>query len=283
MLICSELPRCMMLLNNDLNEYDFVLFHMYEKDEEYRRFYLSLRQTHPSRTMIFDNSAYEYFVTGQRLDVHAFIKACIELKPDYVIAPDVLMDKDKTLKGTSNFMTYWKRDAERFCDYTEVIGVMQGNSMQDLLECAQEFTKLGITSIAMPFHNSFFKDVMYPMVDPSIEDEWKCYFGTITEDHKYAIGRVMFTKLYQRYLCGFEHLHFLGSHCPYEKVYLQKMFDGAYATMDTAYPVKVGYMGISLFAEKSKPEVIIDEIFDEQLPPPIINVISENIKKFKEL
>ena len=34
--INCELPKCMLEDNNELNEYDFVLFHLYIKDAEYR-------------------------------------------------------------------------------------------------------------------------------------------------------------------------------------------------------------------------------------------------------
>lgn len=104
MLINSELPNCMLDRNNKLNEYDFVLFHLYESNIQYREYYLSQRRLYPDRLMIFDNSAYEYFVKGETLDLQLYYEAICELRPDFYILPDVLMSKEKTIKGVTDFL-----------------------------------------------------------------------------------------------------------------------------------------------------------------------------------
>ena len=60
MLINSELPLTMLKENATLNEYDFVLFHLYQQHPEYRDYYKEMRRSNPKRLMIFDNSTYEY-------------------------------------------------------------------------------------------------------------------------------------------------------------------------------------------------------------------------------
>ena len=88
--INSELPMCMLDKNNTYNEYDFVLFHLYVSNTEYRNYYLNQRGTNPSRLMILDNSAYEFYVKGEQLDLQEFFEAICELKPDMYILPDGL-------------------------------------------------------------------------------------------------------------------------------------------------------------------------------------------------
>ena len=101
MKINSELPLCMLPFNNELNEYDFVLFHLYKTNQKYKNYYLEQRRLYPDRLMIFDNSAYEFYVKGEQLNLEEYFKAIMELKPDMYILPDVLMDSQKTVDGRS--------------------------------------------------------------------------------------------------------------------------------------------------------------------------------------
>ena len=50
----NELPLCMMDHNLTLNDYDFVLFHLYKENELYREYYKAVRKTYPDRLMLFD-------------------------------------------------------------------------------------------------------------------------------------------------------------------------------------------------------------------------------------
>ena len=136
--INSELPNCMLEENLTLNEYDFVLFHLYESDERYRNFYKQMRIAHPDRLMIFDNSAYEYFVKGETLDMDKYVQAILDLKPNFYILPDVLRDKDKTIEGINTFVEkYIKNDKYRKQLLTGGISypmaIAQGSSSEDLV------------------------------------------------------------------------------------------------------------------------------------------------------
>ena len=93
MQINSELPIELLCYNNEYNEYDFVLFHLMEHSV-YKNYFIYQRILHPDRLMILDNSAYEYFIKGEQLDIQKFIEVINVLKPDYYILPDKLMDKE---------------------------------------------------------------------------------------------------------------------------------------------------------------------------------------------
>ena len=56
MKINSELPMCLLSQNNGINEYDFVLFHLYISNKDYRNYYRNQRVLFPGRLMILDNS-----------------------------------------------------------------------------------------------------------------------------------------------------------------------------------------------------------------------------------
>lgn len=269
-----ELPLCLMDKNLELNEYDFVLYHLYSTNERYKNYYQSVRFNNPDRIMILDNSAYEYFVKGESLDIESFINCILELNPTYYILPDVLMDKEKTLNNTVKFMVNMLGKGST---QSQPLAVAQGVTEEEMVDCLLQFEEWGIKNVAIPFHNSFFKSLsIYTAED--IKNDFLSEYGRITEDIYYALGRIAFVDRYRDLLKRFDYVHMLGSHCPLEKVYY-KDFD----SMDTGYPVKCGYVGDELFKEACKPNVIIDEFLNEELDIETKTRIEDNVNLFKNL
>lgn len=279
MKINSELPNCMLDVNNQLNEYDFVLFHLYESNIQYREYYLNQRRLYPNRLMIFDNSAYEYYVKGEILDLHLYYEAICELCPDYYILPDVLMDKDKTVQGVDDFLHLYELGIALNTGKSQPLAVAQGITPNELLDCLDIYKALGITNICIPFHNRFFYK-MGQVVHKDIQQHFVNVYGPVlTEDHMYAMGRVLFVYNNIKKISDFDYVHLLGSHCPFEK----SMYGSAIDSMDTGYPVKCAIVGEKLGEEKCKPNVIIDEFLDKELDKETIDLIKENVTIFREL
>lgn len=279
MKINSELPNCMLDVNNQLNEYDFVLFHLYESNERYREYYLNQRKIHPNRLMIFDNSAYEYYVKGEILDLHLYYEAICELCPDYYILPDVLMDKDKTIQGVDDFLHLYELGIALNTGKSKPLAVAQGITPNELLDCLNIYKGLGITNVCIPFHNRFFYE-MGQIVHKDIQQHFVDIYGSVlTEDHMYAMGRVQFIYNNIIKISDFDYVHLLGSHCPFEK----SMYSSVIDSMDTGYPVKCAIVGEKLGKEKCKPNVIIDEFLDKKLDKETIDLIKRNVTIFKEL
>lgn len=274
MKINSELPLCLLDKNKDLNEFDFVLFHLYKECESYANYFKQMRKDYSDRLMILDNSAYEYYVKGEELDLNEFIACINALEPDYFVLPDVLMDKNKTIDYIKNF----KQLAGDKILNSKPIAVAQGISTSELLDCLNEYEEMGIENIAIPFHNKFFKEIgLY--CDEDIQNEFAdTYRCPVTEDMLYAMGRVQFVRNYGDVLKRFKYIHFLGSHCPLEKVYY-KYFD----SMDTGYPVKCAYFGDLLGEEKSKPNIIIDDFFYADFDIEVKELMEINVERFKNI
>ena len=276
-----ELPLCLMEKNNELNNYDFVLFHLYISNKEYREYFLNQRVEHPDRLMILDNSAYEFYVKGETLDLNHYLKVILELKPDLYILPDVLMNKDKTLQLTKAFLIEFSDQITE----SKPLSVLQGNTPENLIECLEEYNKLNIKNIAVPFHNKFLFE-LGKTVDPFTKEAFDKWHGRrgITPDAQYAMGRIKFLTTLRSKLNDIDHLHILGSHDPFEKV-IYNMWDwkDLVITMDTGYPVKCGIKGILLGSEESKPDVIIDEFLEEDLPQNIKECIEHNVAVFRDL
>lgn len=272
--INSELPICMLSSNNELNEYDFVLFHLYKNNEQYRKYYLNQRKINSDRLMILDNSAYEFFVSGDKLVMNDFYDAIIELKPDYYILPDSLMNFEKTITDTKSFLNIFGKSLD--LANSRPIAVLQGNSIGEFLEAASIYNSYNIDAIAIPFHNSFFRDID---IDVDIMNDFFNEFGPDNVDAEYAMGRVQFMRDYKDQLKSlFNHIHLLGSHQPYEKKWYHD-FD----TMDTGYPVKCAINGIELGKDYEKPDIIIDNFLNENLNNKIKDLIRYNITEFKKI
>ena len=293
--INSELPITLLeKYNESLNDYDFVLFHLYKSEPEYKQYFNRMREEHPERVMIFDNSAYEFYVKGETLDLNEYEQAIIELNPDYYILPDVLMDKEKTLNNTREFIQSHKINIEKYFETSgesapQPIAVPQGNSIDDFNTCLMLMLNMGCTNIAIPFHNGFFKEE-FDECDSDIAYEFACAgYNFCTEDVRYAMGRCMWMKHYGMNILFSQNtkrctkLHLLGSHCPAEKAYLNILFDfdNDNVTMDTGYPVKCAMSGVELGKEKSKPYIIIDDFIHDNIPDVIQRLIEKNIKIFK--
>lgn len=276
MKINCELPNDMLSVNAYLNEYDFVLFHLYSTDKTYREYYQGMRRYRPNRLMILDNSAYEFFIKGDVLDEHGYLTAIKELKPDIFLLPDVLMNKWETILGSQKFILKWKSQAKD-CP-SQPMAVLQGNSPEELIECAKEYKEMGIERIAIPFHNSFF--TTYSDGEDHLRNDWRLHTGSISEDDEYALGRVVFLRNYQHVLKKFQHVHLLGSHNPLEKRF-EKEFRFV-KTMDTGYPVKCAIAGHRLGEETSKPNIIIDDFLNKQLSDETRHLITENVELFKQ-
>lgn len=281
-----ELPLDLLFLNTILNDYDMVLFHLYASNPKYRSYYQNLRKTYPERMMILDNSAYEFYIKGENLDVASFKQAINELKPDFYIVPDVLMNALQTIQYFHDWLDYIKQSK------SQALLVLQGNSEKEMMTCFDTYCSayrnlgLGTPNICIPFHNSFFKT--YPCSDHLKKDILKEYNikheYSITEDHKYAFGRISFVYNNLESLCSDSgHIHFLGSHCPAEKITYNKLFEYKYSvSMDTGYPVKLGLRHVALGEEKQKPNIIIDDFLDAYLTTDdkVYSII--NIDRFKK-
>ena len=82
----SELPITLLNSHNEtLNDFDFVLLHLYVSDPGYRKYFDQMREQHPERMMIFDNSAYEFFVKGEEL-FHKYAPRALSRQAERFIA-----------------------------------------------------------------------------------------------------------------------------------------------------------------------------------------------------
>lgn len=276
MKICSELPLDILKKDNlRYNDYDFVLFHLFASNPEYHDYFMKMRQDYPERLMIFDNSAYEFYVKGEELDLNKYLDAIVELQPDFYIVPDTLMDFSETI---DKYYEFNRLIIERWGWHSPIMGkslcVAQGNTPEELTRCLCKYYECSETAVAIPFHNSFFKDAM------GIEDMAKWftdYRMKVRDDHRYAAGRWAWFLENRGLLRLFEHVHLLGSHWPKEKM----LYKDKVNTFDTAYPIKCAFEGYELENEPTKPNILIDDILTKETDKHTEILIDINMTKFK--
>lgn len=276
-----ELPWCMLEpFNESLNTMDLILFHLCEEYEEYKEYYKNLIKRSPERVSILDNSAYEFFIKRQVLDLDRYCEIINELNPTYYILPDELMDYDMTLDKINQFI---KNYMPKITANSQPIIVVQGNTSEELVELYDEVFedhKALKRNIAIPFHNSFFKTLpVDSIVIKTFEHMLKDKKILGSEDVQYAMGRVQWILNHKYLLKNCDYIHILGSHCPLEKLF----YNGLVNSMDTGYPVKCGVKGYNLFDEPSKPDIIIDEFFKSTFDDNAKTIIKNNIIRFSKM
>ena len=269
MLRNNELPLCMLDEDDQLNQYNFVLYHLLLDSPEYFKHYA---KSH--RFTILDNSAYEFYVRGKSLDLSDYAAAVQFISPDIYILPDVLMDADATLRGVVQFMEKYSPHLN-----STPMAVLQGNSDEDFMRCLHEYVSVGINYIAIPFHNSFFTNV--DENDSDISEmvlTFKRIYNTdtLTQDMKYALGRYKFIIMHYKELSQcVDYIHLLGSHCPAEQICYRTM--PVIKSVDTGYPVKCAMEGHVLYNESHKPTIIIDDFMNINLDKSTKDLIRINL------
>lgn len=275
-LLNCELPAQLLFKSEELNDYDFVLFHLFVKNSTYRE-YFSRVMKEGKRMTILDNSAYEFYRDGGHFSVNDFEKIIEEFNPTYFIVPDVLMDSVSTL---SNF-NVWKG----FLPGHKRMVVPQGKSLKEWLDCYKRMLdKGGFEYIGIPFHNDFFWDLGTTVYEFAKRDrrgpsQWN-------SDMAYAQGRCFLLQylVKEALIDTSKKYHLLGSHWAEELKWLCYVNDRSHeydwiASMDTSFPVTKGIMKCQL-TEGEKETISIDEFFEKPLDEYQFAKVIENIKKF---
>lgn len=128
----------------------FCLAHHYIQDERYKRHFLALRTKSPNVFITLDNSAAEHSLVTE--DVLLEITA--ELKPDEVIAPDVLFDKAQTIQNFRSFVAAMA--TKQLLRHTSIFACPQGSTKEEWLSCyrymmSNPFVQcIGLSKIAVP-------------------------------------------------------------------------------------------------------------------------------------
>lgn len=126
----------------------FCLAHFYVQYEKYREFFKKKKAEGAFVTL--DNSAAEKFLVTEDI----LIKVVRDLKPDEVIAPDVLFDYKQTIENLDKFIERMKN--ENLLKHTKIFACPQGKSKFEWEECYsymvehEDVSVIGMSKISVP-------------------------------------------------------------------------------------------------------------------------------------
>ena len=253
---CHECPIDILDEISEYNDYDYALLHLMDIPE-----YFDYYRNTP-KELYLDNSAFEYQFLDTEFDLDYFYSIIEEINPDVVIVPDVLNNSEKSIQNAHNF------------NYTnhKYMGVLQGETFDELFECYEEYQKIGMDYIAVPFHSVSYQSMFADLNNKALRD---------------AYGRPFFIKqLIKKYQVKENSLHLIGLSLPLElKNYNNEM--KYIKSIDTANPVKYGFVnGVYGDIDKivTKPHYILDhETIQRKTKPEELKNIIQNIKIFQSI
>ena len=262
--ISHETPICMLNESVMFNDYHYILFHLLDKYPKYKEFFLTNEYQMDS---ILDNSAYEFFVKGETLNIDTFAKSVEEMEPTYYILPDKLNDYLTTMK----YIDEW--DKKYFDLPGKRMGVVQGNSLSEFVSCYKEI-KDRVDKIGISFGYRFLMDLVPDIIIKNRSYHYCMSLGRINLLNFMEMNKLIDYKK--------EH-HLLGCYLPAEFEYHKHRF--YIDSIDTAVPIKNGFMYNSLKGnwEDIKIEILFDEIIDKDISSEQKNFIISNIKKVRGL
>lgn len=140
----------------DYGDSYFGLAHHYVQNAEYRERFLNIKKLNPNAFVTMDCGAAEHSLVTEEV----LLDIVHELKPDEVIAPDVLFDQKQTLRNLYFFTV--KMIDYKFINHTKIFGCPQGKTKEEWLECYNMMvynpmvSTIGLSKIAVPkcWHNA---------------------------------------------------------------------------------------------------------------------------------
>lgn len=155
MKVAYESPISLLEESVKYNDYQYCLVHLLGIYKRYEEWFTSeFRKRVPNGEIILDNSAFELQDEATPYGMDQYAGWINRVKPNYFILHDKLNDKDATIQFSESFMKHYVVDLPPEC---EPIGVIQGNSWDELKECYLWMDGY-VDYIAIPCHIKYFGD-----------------------------------------------------------------------------------------------------------------------------
>jgi len=230
MKISHEVPLSLLHDSRKFNDYDYALVHLFEDIPEYYQFYEDAVKD--GRHVILDNSIFEL---GEAFDSKKYFSWISRLKPTEYIIPDVLENAIGTMDNALDWKeNYWEplhQGSNPLTPNTKCIGVVQGKSYEDLVNCYQYLdTVINVDKLAISFDYSYYLKICpHP-------NKWMGY----------TLGRIQtLTRLQEDGIINKDKPHhLLGCSLPIEFLFYREGFDWI-DTIDTSNPIVHGLLNIN--------------------------------------
>lgn len=256
MLISHEVPKCLFGQSTHFNDYPYVLGHLIKLDSQYKEFYK--KELRNWSFSILDNSAFEL---GKSIPFDELMSVARELRPSHLVLPDTVHDKDTTLR---NSLSFWSQFCTELIEELEItpIGVVQGDTFEELLECIYTYREAGVRYIAIPF--DCIKNSDYSIV-------------------RFQFFIWLYAKLGHSEMSKLE-FHFLGIQNPQEMLLYSSFIKNYIKSIDTSSPILHGIAGNSFGkwgVMSTKPKMKLADNLDIKIDRRTEERIYENVEYFK--
>lgn len=260
MLISHESPLCLMEESRQYNDYCYALVHLFE---EYPEYYDHFRKSLEfDREVILDNSIFEL---GTAFDSIKFANWVSRLRPTHYIVPDVLENAEETMINYLDFI-------EKYPDLPGMrIGVVQGNTYSELIECYQ-FMCDHADYVAISFDYAFYQAIGVGH----------------SKHHKMMTGRQRFIQMLidDNIWNDRKPVHLLGCSLPQEFGYYRNVSTHNIRSVDTSNPIMAGLNNMKYANElglNRKPKGLLADNLHTSITDEQQHLINHNIMWFRSI
>ena len=256
--LSHEVPFCLLEKSREFNDYDYMLPHLMDENEEYKNFFYESKKT--GRYIVMDNSLHEL---GEAYNTERLMYWINEIKPNEFIIPDVWEDYTASIVNARQ----WSKI--ELPEGVLKVAVVQAKSIHEAYLCVQTYKDLGYKKIAFSYGAQHYHDLA-PHPD---------------KDFGKAIGRYMvLSQMYEdKLLLPTDRVHLLGTANPIEFGLYKNI--KCIESIDTSNPIMAGIetrmyhkLGISPkpVANMNKYQDVSEDSFEPEL-------IEYNVRKFREI
>ena len=257
MKVSHEVPRCLLTISPEFNDYDYCLPHLLDIDEDYKQYFEKARDE--GRYVIMDNSLHEL---GEAYDYDRLKYWVNELKPNEFIVPDVWMKCAETAAQAK----YWKQF--KYPKKTKLTAVIQGENKNQAYLCANLLAGLGYDKLCVSYGATWYND----------------FFPHTNADMGKALGRVRFVQgLFKLDQLKDVKFHLLGCSIPQEFGWYDN--DPRIESIDTSNPIMAALDGTQYSSNglNYKPNANMNDFFDIKFEEIQYFDILYNTHKFREI
>lgn len=237
----------------------FCLAQIYHTNKEYRKFFKE--QKEKGAWITLDNGAGDHDLISE--DV--LFECMIDLKPNEVIPPDTLFDKDKTINALDNFIK--RMINNNLINEIEIFAVPQGANKEEWLECYNYMLNhpnvktIGMSKLAIPH----------------------AFLGKVDNDQGIRESRWMCIDLLLESDLIKKPLHFLGGENPQEFIKYIELNNPLFRSTDSCFTILAGInnqdVSSSTYTRKPTPRNYFELSMDNKQ----IDLAIKNIQYMNEL
>jgi len=256
--ISHEVPFCLLEKSREFNNFDYMLPHLMDENEEYRNFFYESKKM--GRYIVMDNSLHEL---GEAYNTERLMHWVNEIKPDEFIVPDVWEDYSESVRNAK----LWSQI--ELPDGVMKVAVVQAKSLHEARLCVQAYKDFGYKKIAFSYGASYYHELCpHPNAD----------FGK-------AVGRFMtLSTLYgSGALTKFDRVHLLGTASPIEFGMYKNI--ECIESIDTSNPIMAAIDGASYdgMGLHHKPFSNMNLFQDIDIKDIDKNLVSYNVEMFRQI